>query len=69
MDKILRKQKFSKEVYTIDKKDGYKLIVKDEKRKLKPSELLKADKVSNPISQSFFDNKLKSKEKSKITNN
>ena len=30
------KQKFSKEIYTIDKKDGYKLIVKDEKRKLKP---------------------------------
>ena len=62
------KQKFSKEVYTIDKKDGYKLIVKDEKRKLKPSELLKADKVSNPISQSYINNKIKSKENSKITN-
>ncbi len=35
------KQKFSKEMYTIDKKEGYKLIIKDEKRKLKPSELLK----------------------------
>jgi hypothetical protein len=46
------KQKLSKEIYTIDKKEGYKLIVKDEKRKIKPSELLKADKVSNPISQS-----------------
>jgi hypothetical protein len=29
-------------------------LVKDEKRKLKPSELLKADKVSNPISQSYI---------------
>ena len=35
------KQKFSKELYTIDKREGYKLIIKDEKRKLKPSELLK----------------------------
>ena len=62
------KQKFSKEVYTIDKKDGYKIIVKDEKRKLKPSELLKADTVANPIKQSYIDNKIKSKEKAKITN-
>ncbi len=28
------KQKFSKELYSIDKKEGYKLIIKDEKRKL-----------------------------------
>ena len=62
------KQKFSKSLYTIDKKEGYKLIIKDEKRKLKPSELLKADKVSNPISQSYIDTKIKSKEQSKITN-
>ena len=62
------KQKFSKLLYTIDKREGYKLIIKDEKRKLKPSELLKADKVSNPISQSYIDNKIKSKEQSKITN-
>jgi hypothetical protein len=62
------KKKFSKEVYTIDKREGYKLIIKDEKRKLKPSELLKADKVSNPISQNYIDNKNKSKDQSKITN-
>ena len=42
--------------------------MKDEKRKLKPSELLKADIVSNPISQSYIDNKIKSKENAKITN-
>ena len=62
------KQKFSKELYTIDKKEGYKLIIKDEKRKLKPSELLKADKVSNPIPQAYIDRTIKSKENAKITN-
>ncbi len=59
------KQKFSKELYTIYKKEGYKILVKDEKRKSKPSELLKADKVSNPISQL---RNIKSKENEKITN-
>ncbi len=63
------KQKFSKEIYTIDKKkEGFKLFVKDEKRNLEPSELLKADKVSNPISQPYIINKNKSKENSKKTN-
>jgi hypothetical protein len=62
------KQKFSKELYTIDKKEGYKLIIKDEKRKLKPSELLKADKVSNPISQAYIHRTIKSKENAKVTN-
>ena len=55
-------------MYTIDKKEGYKLIIKDEKRKLKPSELLKADKVSNPIPQAYIDRTIKSKENAKITN-
>ncbi len=55
-------------MYKIDKREGYKLIIKDEKQKLKPSELLKADKVSNPISQSYIDRTIKSKENSKITN-
>ena len=53
------KQKFSKSLYTIDKREGYKLIIKDEKRKLKPSELLKADKASNPISQAYIDRTIK----------
>ncbi len=39
-----------------------------EKRRLKPSELLKADTVSNPISQSYIDRTIKSKENAKITN-
>jgi hypothetical protein len=42
------KQKFSKELYTIDYKEGYIIFAKDEKRKLKPSGILKADKVSIP---------------------
>jgi hypothetical protein len=62
------KQKFSKELYTIDEREGYKLIIKDEKRKLKPSELLKADKVSNTISQAYIDKTIKSKENAKIRN-
>jgi hypothetical protein len=55
------KQKFSKELYTINKKEGYKLIIKDEKIKLKPSELLSVKNISNPISQTYIDNKIKSK--------
>ena len=62
------KQKFSKELYTIDKKEGYKILVKDEKRKLKPSELLGVKNISNPISQTYIDNKIKSKTNAKITN-
>jgi hypothetical protein len=42
-----------KELYTIDKRDGYKLIINDDKRKPKPSELLKAEKVSNPITSIY----------------
>ncbi len=62
------KQKSSKELYTIDKRERHKLIIKDEKRKLKPSELLKATNVSNSISQAYIDRTIKSKENAKITN-
>jgi hypothetical protein len=41
--------------YTIDKKEGYKILVKDEKRLLKTSKLLKADTKSNPIPQKYID--------------
>jgi hypothetical protein len=44
------------------------LIIKDEKRKLKSSELFKADKVSNRISRAYIDRTIKSKENAKITN-
>jgi len=62
------KQKFSKDIYTIDKKEGYKLILNDSKRKLKPSELLKVDTVANPISQAYIDRTIKSKNNVKVTN-
>jgi hypothetical protein len=34
------KQRFSKEIYTMDKKEGYKIIVNGTSRKLKPAKLL-----------------------------
>jgi hypothetical protein len=37
-----------------------KQTVKDEKRKLKPSELLKADTVTNAISQTYIDRTIES---------
>ncbi len=40
-------------------------IIKYKKRKLKPSELLKATTVSNPISQADIDRTIKSKENGK----
>ena len=62
------KQKFSKEIHTISKNEGYKIILKDGKRKFKPSELLKVNTVSNPISQAYIDRTIKSKNNVKITN-
>ncbi len=67
-EKIKGKQKLSKSLHTIDKREGYLLIIKDEKRKLKPSKWLKADKVSNHIYQAYIDRTIKSKEKAKNTN-
>ena len=62
------KNKFSKEVYTVDKQEGYKIKLKDTTKKLKPSELLKINgTVSNPISQAFIDRNIKAKAKAKVT--
>ena len=61
------KNKFSKETYTVDKKDGYKIKLNDTTRKFKPSELLKVNSVSNPISQAYIDRTIKAKENAKIT--
>jgi hypothetical protein len=47
-------------------KEGYKIIVKDEKRKLQPSELLTTTTVSKPIPQAYIDRAIKSKEIAKI---
>ena len=60
------KQKFSKEIYTIDKKDGYKLIVNGTSRKLKPAELLKTTTVSNPIKEKYVQEKKEDKKKGKV---
>ena len=62
------KQRFSKEVYTIDHKDGYKLIVDGTRRKLKPSELLKTSTVSNPIREKYIQEKKEEKQKGKVIN-
>ncbi len=45
-------------------------MVNGTSRKLKPAELLlvKADTVSNPMSQAYIDRNIKSKENEKITN-
>ncbi len=56
------KQKLNKDIYSIDKKEWYKIIVKDGKRKLKPIEaiieLLKTDTVTNSMSQAYIDRTL-----------
>ena len=62
------KQRFSKELYTIDHKDGYKLIVDGTRRKLKPSELLKTSTVSNPIREKYIQEKKEEKQKGKVIN-
>ena len=66
------KNKFSKEIYTVENKEGYKLTLKNAlgeavHRTMKPSELLKVNAVENPISQSFIDRNKKSIANAKIT--
>jgi hypothetical protein len=60
------KQKFSKDVYTVDKKEGYKIIVNGTTRKLKPAELLKASTTSNPISEKYIQDKKEEKKAGKV---
>jgi len=60
------KQRFSKELYTIDKKEGYKIIVNGTSRKLKPAELLKTTTTSNPISEKYIQDKKEEKKKGKV---
>ena len=62
------KQKFSKEVYTIDKKEGYKIKVNGTSRKLKPAELLKTTTTANPISEKYIQEKKEEKKKGKAIN-
>ena len=62
------KQKFSKEVYTINKKEGYKILVNGTSRKLKPAELLKANTTSNPIADKYIQDKKEEKKAGKVVN-
>ena len=62
------KQKFSKEIYTIDKKEGYKIKVNGTSRKLKPAELLKTTTTANPIAEKYIQEKKEEKKKGKIIN-
>ena len=66
------KNRFSKEIYTVENKEGYKLTLKNAlgealKRTLKPSELLKVNAVENPISQAYIDKNKKAIANAKIT--
>ena len=62
------KQKFSKDIYTVDKKEGYKILVNGTSRKLKPAELLKASTTSNPISEKYIQDKKEEKKAGKVVN-
>ena len=61
------KHKFSKETYTVDKKDGYKIKLEGTTRKFKPSELLKiTGTVSNPVSKAYIEAKKEDKKAGKV---
>ena len=60
------KKKNSKEVYTIDKKEGYKILVNGTRRKLKPVELLKTSTIANPISEKYVEDKKADKKAGKV---
>jgi len=62
------KKKFSKELYTINKKEGYKILVNGTSRKLKPAELLKASTTANPIAEKYIQEKKEEKKKGKVIN-
>ena len=61
------KNKFSKEVHSVEGKEGYKIKLNDSTRKFKPSELLKVSTVSNQVSQAFINRNMKAKENAKVT--
>jgi hypothetical protein len=62
------RKKFSKELYTINKKEGYKILVNGTSRKLKPSEILKTTSQSNPISDNYIEAKKQEKKAGKDVN-
>ena len=65
------KNKFSNETYKVSDKTGYKISVKNEDnnklhRKFKPAELLKVNKVDNPISKTYIEEVKADKKKGKV---
>ncbi len=62
------KQKFSEELYTIDKREGYKLIVNGNSRKLKPAELFKTTTTANPIYEKYIQDKKEERKAGKVIN-
>ena len=62
------RKKFSKELYTVNKKEGYKILVNGTSRKLKPSELLKTTSTANPISEKYIEAKKQEKKAGKDVN-
>ena len=61
------KNHFSKETYTVDKKEGYKIKLQDTTRRYKPSELLKiTSSVSNPVSKAYIEAKKEDKKAGKV---
>ena len=67
------KNKFSTDTYKISDKIGYKISVKNDEdnklhRKFKPAELLKINKVDNPISKQYIEEVKADNKKGKIIN-
>jgi len=62
------KKTFSKDVYTVNKKQGYKILLDGTSRKLKPGELLKVNSVSNPISDKYIQEKKADKKVGQVVN-
>ena len=62
------KNTFSKDVYTVNKKQGYKILVDGTSRKLKPGELLKVNSVSNHISDKYIQEKKADKKAGQVVN-
>ena len=59
--------------YKVSDKIGYKIAVKNDDdnkliRKFKPSELLKVNKIDNPISKSYIQEEKEDKKKGKVVN-
>ena len=62
------KKTFSKEIYKVNKKQGYKILVDGTSRKLKPGELIKVNSVSNPISDKYIQEKKADKKAGQVVN-